>query len=46
MKMAGDVLREMNDRPDVREFIDVSLKIGKIFSKDFAVIVAPINDFR
>ena len=27
MKMAGDVLREMNDRPDVREFIDVSLKI-------------------
>ena len=23
MKMASDVLREMNDRPDVREFIEV-----------------------
>lgn len=23
MKMAADVLREMNDRPDVREFIEV-----------------------
>ena len=34
MKMASDVLREMNDRPDVREFIEVII-IKKLEPKKF-----------